>query len=721
MAGDRLGLLWLPDRPNRRGCQAVQATESNFLQFLKAPKQFGIPIYQRPYSWTLKQCQQLWSDVVRVAEDEAVTGHFIGSIVYIEKGIYQASSVPQLLVIDGQQRLTTLSLLLAALGKVIEERGSESDISRRRINNYFLFNSEEEGDLYYKLQLTQGDRKTFIDVVEDSDLAEPVSNRIVENHRFFEEQIRKSSQDPNTIYRGISKLIIVDISLDRDRDKPQLIFESLNSTGLDLTQADLIRNYVLMGLDGKDQAEVYRKHWYPMEQGFGHAEYAVQFDRFMRDYLTNKTGRIPNINEVYASFKSYLQGRKQETMEEVVADVYRYSKYFVRLAFLKDADKEVNAVLADINTLKVDVAYPFLLQIYDDYEHGLLARDEFVAVLRLVEGYVFRRAVCGIPTNSLNKTFTSLASEIDKADYLQSVRAAFLLKDSYKRFPDDQEFRREFVVKDFYSFRSRNYLLRKLENHDRKERVEVEGYTIEHVMPQNENLSAEWRQELGLEWEHVQSKYLHTIGNLTLTGYNPELSDRPFQEKRDMKYGGFADSPLRLNRGLAKLEHWNEEEIAKRALALADLAIKVWSAPTLPPEVLAGLRRSRVVEGGMVYTLADHADVLKGSRLELFEKIRKRILNLSSSVREDVRKHYIAYKAVTNFVDIEAQKQRLKLTLNMTFEEVDDPEKICRDVSNVGHYGNGDVEFGLASDDQIEYAMFLIRQSYEKQSEDLEI
>jgi uncharacterized protein with ParB-like and HNH nuclease domain/predicted transport protein len=697
----------------------VQATESNFLQFLKAPKQFVIPIYQRPYSWTLKQCQQLWSDVLRVAADDSVTGHFIGSIVYIEKGIYQVASIPQLLVIDGQQRLTTLSLMLAALGKFIEERGAEAEISRRRINNYFLFNSEEEGDLYYKLQLTQGDRQTFVSVVEGRDLPESPSSRIVENHRFFEEQIRKTSHEPNSIYRGISKLIIVDISLDRDRDNPQLIFESLNSTGLDLTQADLIRNYVLMGLEGKEQADVYRKYWHPMEQGFGHAEYAVQFDRFMRDYLTIKTGRIPNINEVYASFKSYVQGQRQASMGEIVADVYRYSKYFVRLAFLKDGDKEINSVLADINTLKVDVAYPFLLQVYDHYEQKLLSRDEFIAVLKLVESYVFRRAVCGIPTNSLNKTFTSLASEIDRSDYLQSVVAAFLLKDSYKRFPDDEEFRREFVVKDFYNFRSRNYLLRKLENHDRKERVEIEAFTIEHVMPQNENLSNEWRQELGPEWEHVHAKYLHTIGNLTLTGYNPELSDRPFRVKRDMK-GGFADSPLRLNRGLAKLDLWNESEITRRAESLADLAIKVWVVPSVAPEALEKLRRSRVVDGSKVYTLADHADALKGTRLELFEKIRKRILNLSSAVREEVKKHYIAYKAATNFVDIEPQKNRLKLTLNMSFDEVDDPEGVCRDVSNVGHYGNGDVEFGITSTDQIEYAMSLIRQSYERQREDVE-
>lgn len=699
----------------------MQAVESNFLQFLGSPKQFGIPIYQRPYSWTLRQCQQLWSDIIRVASDDSVTGHFIGSIVYIDKGIYRnITLVPQLLVIDGQQRLTTLSLLLAALGKIIEERGAESGTSRKSINNYFIFNSEEEGDLYYKLQLTQGDRQTFISMVEDRDLPENPSSRIIDNHKFFEEQIRKSNQDPNTIYRGISKLIIVDISLDRDRDNPQLIFESLNSTGLDLTQSDLIRNYVLMGLDIKEQSEVYRKYWYPMEQGFGNADYAVQFDRFMRDYLTIKTGRIPNINEVYASFKTYLQGQSQANMEEIVADVYKYSKYFVRLAFLKGGDKEINSVLADINTLKVGVAYPFLLQVYDDYDQKILSKNDFICILKFVESYVFRRTVCGIPTNSLNKTFTSLASEIDKTKYIQSVRAAFLLKDSYKRFPDDEEFCREFVVKDFYNLQGRNYLLRKLENYDRKERVDVEGITIEHIMPQNEDLSPEWRQELGSDWEHIHAKYLHTIGNLTLTGYNSELSDRPFSEKRDME-GGFAGSPFRLNRGLAKLNHWNEEEICKRAQILADLAVKVWTAPALPIDVLNGLRRSRTVEGGKAYTLADHGDMLKGSRLELFDKVRKRILNLSSAVREEVKKHYIAYKAATNFVDIEPQKQRLKLTLNVTFAEIDDPQKICRDVSDVGHYGNGDVEFGLSSSEQIEYAMFLIRQSYERQGEDAEL
>lgn len=695
----------------------MKATETNFLQFLKAPKQFVIPIYQRTYSWTLMQCQQLWDDIHRAAQDSTVSGHFVGSIVYIEKGLYQVTSVPHLLVIDGQQRLTTLSLLLAALGNTIEERQIDSDISRRRIYNYFLFNNEETGDLRYKLLLTQSDKETLIKLIEGQELPTPASTRIVENYRFFQEQLRKSSHHLDVIYEGISKLIIVDISLDRDRDNPQLIFESLNSTGLDLSQADLIRNYVLMGLEPKEQADLYNKYWYPMEQSFGHTEYTSQFDRFMRDFLTVRTGRIPNINDVYASFKSYVQSKSTDSIADIVADIYQFSKYFVKLAFQRETDKEINQIFGDINTLKVDVAYPLLLELFDDYTQHRLSRDAFISILKMVESYVFRRAICGIPTNSLNKTFASFASEIDKINYLQSAQAAFLLKDSYKRFPSDEEFRREFVVKDVYNFRSRNYLLRKLENHQRKELVGVESYTIEHIMPQNENLSIAWKQELGQDWEHVHKTYLHTIGNLTLTGYNSELSDRPFVEKRDME-GGFADSPLRLNRTLARLEHWNEAEINTRAAALADLAATVWAAPDLSQDVLTGYQKNKQARTGKVYTLADHNEYLHGHMLNLFEQLRKRILNLDSEVREDIKKLYIAYKTTTNFVDVVPQKNRLRLSLNMRFDQIHDPKRLCTDVTNVGRWGNGDVEVRLSSFEQLDDVMALIRQSFEKHREE---
>lgn len=305
----------------------LKATEINLLKFLKQPNQFVIPIYQRTYSWTLKQCQQLWSDVVKIAEDADNSGHFVGSIVYIEAGLYQVASVPQLLVIDGQQRLTTITLLLTALGRAISAAGDQASINRRKLGNYYLFNAEEEGDDRYKLLLTQGDRETFIRIIEERELPKEPSKRILENFEFFEAQIRKSNIDLDKLYEGLGKLLIVNIALDRDRDNPQLIFESLNSTGLDLSQADLIRNYVLMGLPTKKQEAIYKNAWYPMEESFEGADQAGQFDRFIRDFLTlkSRSGAIPNIRDVYNSFKTYIDRQKGTPVETLMAEVYRYS------------------------------------------------------------------------------------------------------------------------------------------------------------------------------------------------------------------------------------------------------------------------------------------------------------------------------------------------------------------------------------------------------------
>lgn len=686
----------------------MEAKQTNCLKFLKQPNQFVIPIYQRTYSWTIKQCQQLWRDIIRAAEDDTVSGHFIGSVVYIEHGLYHVSSVPQLLIIDGQQRLTTLSILLAALGKAIEASGDNLQTSRKKIENYYLFNNEEEGETRYKLLLTQNDKETFIRLIEERDLPTVPSQRIVENYKFFESQIRKQEIDLNRLYQGISKLIIVDIALNRENDNPQLIFESLNSTGLDLSQADLIRNYVLMGLEPKEQEEIYNNYWYPMEQSFRQASYSELFDRFIRDYLTlkSKFGSIPNIKDVYGSFKSYVQNHKGISIQEIIADIYRYSKYFVRLALDQEADLEIKQALADINTLKVDVAYPFLLELYEDYTQKLLTREEFIKILRLVESYVVRRAICGLPTNSMNKTFATLSREIDKGNYLESVEIAFIINNAYKRFPNDEEFRTAFVVKDIYNFRNCKYLLRKLENYERpKELVNVEEYTIEHIMPQNSKLPKQWQTELGEGWKEVQAKYLHTIGNLTLTGYNSEYSDRPFSEKQKMK-DGFADSPLRLNQMLSKLEQWNETEIKKRAEALANKAIKVWSFPSVQLE-LKNFPSSNAYSNNYIEDIPEEIK-------DLLETIRERILNIDPSVREEVKKKYIAYKTTTNFVDIARQTRRLLLFLNISFEEIKDPKSLCRDVSKVGHWGNGDVEVGFSSLDQIDDVMFLVYQAFNK-------
>jgi len=693
----------------------MKAVESNLFRFLEGTKQFVIPIYQRTYSWSKPQCEQLWNDIVKAGTDESIPGHFIGSVVYVEKGIYQVSSVNQLLVIDGQQRLTTLSLLLLALAKYFEEKERTPDKTKKRLINYYLLNSEEDDLQKYKLYLTQTDKETYFSFLEENDLPKDFSPRIVENYKFFEESIKKSNLEPEEILNGIHKLFIVDVSLDRNYDNPQLIFESLNSTGLDLSQADLIRNYILMGQEPKLQEELYKKYWFPMEQSYGY-EYNSYFDRFMRDFLTIKTGSIPVMRDVYKEFKKYLISKRDVSMTDIVKEIKNYSDLYVTMAFARSDDKDINEAFNDIIELKVEVAYPFLIQVFSDYSQKIIDKVSFLKILRSVESYVFRRVVVGIPTNSLNKTFANLYKEISKEDYLNSYQAIMNLKDSYRRFPTDEEFKKEFIIKDFYNFRNRNYLLRKLENYGRKELVKVEEYTIEHILPQNKNLSKEWKEMLGENWESIQKKYLHTIGNLTLTGYNPELSDKPFLDKRNMS-GGFKDSPIRLNNDLATLDQWNEKEILKRGNNLAEKAMKIFTYKEIPEEIIEKYKTEDKVGEDGLYTIENFSKYLQGEMLELFNLLRIRILNLDSSVKEEFKKLYIAYKNTTNFVDIVPQKSKLRLSLNLDFDEINDPKNLCRDVTDLGRWGNGNVEVGISNANEIEDVMFLIKQAFSKHAE----
>jgi uncharacterized protein with ParB-like and HNH nuclease domain/predicted transport protein len=691
----------------------MRADETNLLKFLNGPKQFVIPIYQRTYSWTQQECKQLWNDIIKAGKDESISGHFIGSIVYVEKGLYQISAVPKFLVIDGQQRLTTISLLLSALSRAMEEGGSVGDMNAEKLKGYYLLNEREEGELRHKLVLTKSDKETFFKIVDNKELSSEDAQRLKDNYEFFVDQISKTNIE--NIYHGVLKLMLIDVSLDREKDNPQLIFESLNSTGLELTQADLVRNYILMGLEKEEQENLYTDYWFPMEKSFGHAEYSDLFDRFMRDYLTIKTGKIPNIRDVYSAFKIYAQ--KFKSMKELVAEINKYSKYFVNMALGKEQDVKIKEVFNDINNLKVDVSYPFLMKAYEDYEEGRISKEELIELLKYLESYVFRRAICGIPTNSLNKTFANLYKEIDVEKYLESFKAALLLKDSYRKFPKNKEFKERLTTKDVYNFRSRNYLLRKLENHNRKELVNVESYTIEHVMPQNEKLPNGWKAELGDNWKDVHDKYLHTIGNLTLTGYNSELSDKPFKEKRNMK-GGFADSPIRLNNSLAKLENWNETEILKRANILVELATKIWTCPELSEEILEDYK---VVEEKVEkeYSIETHKHLAEDQPMRpLFDELRKRILNLDSSVREEFLKLYVAYKASTNFADIIPKKSKLDITLNLKFDEINDPKNICMDITGKGKWGNGDVRVSISRVEDLDYVLSLIQQALDKVSEE---
>ena len=359
----------------------------------------------------------------------------------------------------------------------------------------------------------------------------------------------------------------------------------------------------------------------------------------------------------------------------------------------------------------MDVAYPFLLELYHDYALGDFPKADFLTAVRLVESYVFRRAICAIPSNSQNKTFATLTKAVKKDRYIESIQAYLLLLPSYRRFPNDEEFKRELQTKDLYQFRSRSYWIRRLENHNRKERVLVDEYTIEHILPQNENLSSAWKTALGVEWSRIQQTYLHTLGNLTLTGYNSEYSDKTFAQKRDMP-GGFKESPLKLNQRLGMVEQWDEDAIRQRADRLSTIALDVWAAPKLETSVLECYKSKPAQQG---YTIENHPLLVSGPMAEVFKVFRKEVQALDDCVTEEFLKFYVAYKAESNFVDIVPQTKRLRISLNMPFPEINDPKGLCKDVSSVGRWGNGDVEVSLKSLDELPYVIGLVRQSLERQ------
>lgn len=693
----------------------MKATEAKLLSFLQKSPQFIIPIYQRTYSWTEKQCRQLWDDIMRAGTSDAIGVHFIGSIVYVEQGLSQITHQAPQLVIDGQQRLTTVSLLIEALARAVGDTEPVEGFSAAKLRHYYLSNPLESGERYFKLLLSQTDSASLKAIVKNTEQPPEPSLRVTQNFAFFTELLAGQKGDLAPVCRGLAKLVVVDIVLSRDQDNPQLIFESMNSTGKELSQADLVRNYILMGLEPAFQTRLYEDYWRPMELDFGQEAYGTQFDSFMRHYLTVRTGDIPREREIYEAFKDYSRTKPVQDagIEALVREIRAFARYFCAIALGRETNSTLSVAFQDLRELKVDVAYPFLLELYHDYAHERLSAADFASAVRMVEAYVFRRAICAIPTNSMNKTFATFGKALKKDRYLESIRAHFLLLPSYRRFPSDEEFRRDLHTRDLYNFRSRSYWLRRLENHGRKERVPVDQYTIEHILPQNPDLPAAWRQALGDDWQRVQQEWLHTLGNLTLTGYNAEYSDRPFAEKRDME-GGFAQSPLRLNAGLGKMTIWNEENIKSRAGRLADQALGVWSAPNLEASVLAAYRPAREAAAGG-YSIADHPYLQAPGMRELFEAFRKEVLGLDPCVTEEFLKLYVAYKAETNFVDVVPQAKRLRLSLNLAFSDVTDPRGMCKDVTGLGRWGNGDVEVGLASMDELPYVMGLVRQSFEQQ------
>lgn len=688
----------------------MDARKGNIYEILNGNRQFLIPVYQRFYSWDIDQCKRLWNDIVEM-QRKGKAGHFVGSIVNIAEQA-MPTGVQKYMIIDGQQRMTTLTLLLLALRDYAIKNPSDTTINARRIDNMLLKNEYESGDERYKLLLTETDRDILISLVEEKPISENIRSRLIENYIFFANKLADKEIQPAEVYESIGKLQIVNITLDRAVDDAQAIFESLNSTGKELSESDLIRNYVLMGLEPSEQTYVYEHLWRPMEQLFIYETQGTVMDAFFRHYLTMKLSRIPKQGRVYEEFKLYHLNCEFGTIRELCQDLLEYAKYYTNIVFKRNSDTDLKKLYEDIIDLRMEVSYPFLLKIHHDCREGLITSDELKEILRLCISYVLRRAICEIPTNSMNKTFATLKNYIRPDDYLNSVKAFFVMQDTYKEFPDNDKFEGAFENRDIYNMRARNYILSRLENFDNKAPIIIENYTIEHIMPQNKNLSLEWQADLGAEWQDVQKKYLHTIGNLTLTAYNSEMSDRPFLEKMDMP-GGFKESALRLNKYVVLQNRWNQKHIQERANELAKKAESIWPYPTL---TVAELAPYQVEEKTVQKYSLETYEVNVFTRI-LFESLDKRIMNLSPAVKKEYKKLYIAYKLDTNFVDIVFQKQRLRISINMKFSEINDPNGICKDITGIGRWGNGDVELFMEHQDELDQIMEIVKQSFDAQAE----
>ena len=682
----------------------MEVGKSNIFKVLDGTIQFIIPVYQRAYSWNIENCAQLWRDIVAMQTMNR-TGHFVGSIVNIAEQT-MPTGVQKYMIIDGQQRLTTLTLLLLALRDYAANHPDDCSMPQSKFMKC-LKNVDEADEDQYKIIPTKKDRDVLFRLIEGHPFDDLGPSKLIANYQFFLEKIAEKVLTPLQIYEATGKLQIVNITLDRQYDDPQLIFESLNSTGVDLSQSDLIRNYILMGLPPNRQKEVYARYWSPMEARFAYEKQSAVMDRFFRDYLTLCLSRIPKENKVYDEFKQMHRNRNIG-IEELCLEIYHYALCYTNLIYSKSGSPALDSAFRDIRDLKMEVAYPFLLKVYRDYEQQLLTEADFTTILRLCESYVFRRAICEIPTNSLNKTFATFQNEIKSTDYLNSVKAHFRLLETYKEFPDDEKFTQAFTTKEIYRMRPRHYLLAKMENYDNKAHVSLDHLTIEHIMPENKNPSPEWKNMLGPNWQAIHKKYLHTIGNLTLTAYNSEMSDRPFAEKMQIK-GGFKESALRLNSYVVEQTRWGEDQIVERGKRLAELALKIWTFPDMTAEEFAPYKPQEKVQ----YSMASYAWNLVNKML--FEKLDEQIMALSPEVRREYTKLYIAYKYDTNFVDVVVQKDGLKLMVNMDYSEIDDPQNLCKDFTDTGAWGNGNAGLFFDSLGNLDAVMYIIKQSFENQ------
>lgn len=553
----------------------MQASPARVIEYFNGEKQNIIPLFQRPYTWVKKDWKTLWEDVLVQYDLEDSATHFMGAIVSLP-----AKSVPvgvsKYLIIDGQQRLSTISILLCALRDCLDP------LSSKRVQEVYLTNRYRAPEDELKLVPTQGDRDVYRNLVLGK--AEEMGNCLMaEAYFFFREQLANAIDENGekvAVARVLStieqNLQVVMINLD-EVDDPYLIFESLNAKGEPLTQADLVRNYILMRFKhsisvGGEQARIYETYWRPLEDRLGEA---------ITDFLRHdamKTGNNIRQGGIYAAVKENFRDLNEQSVEVLLSQMLSSGEFYQRIT-QPDIEKDdaIRARLRNLEELQIRTSYPLLLRLFAAAGDGDLNREDLLGCLTLIESFAVRRAVCGVPTHGLNKLFLQWCRGFPSTDHLGWMRKALETGNGVRRWPTDIEFTKEFRFQPQYPRGATPFVLKSIEHtFEHKEPVDLANVTIEHVLPQT--LSLEWEAELGKSWKIDHDELLHTFGNLTLTGYNAELGNRSFSDKKDE----LRNTHIEMNRWILNQSKWTRTEIEARASILLANAIMLWPGPSNP-------------------------------------------------------------------------------------------------------------------------------------------
>jgi uncharacterized protein with ParB-like and HNH nuclease domain/predicted transport protein len=695
----------------------MQAAVIRITQLLNGTIQFNVPVYQRDYSWGTQQCDKLLDDIISIAQRPEDAPYFLGSFVYIVTPNAQAGT-PKFILIDGQQRLTTLTILIISLRNRLIEIGDEEGINMaRRLQGELLINEHRNGDDRYKVILRRNDREFLIRLVNSENNADGEVSRIQENYSYFSELLRRDDVDIDSICRGIGRLAVVHISLSVTEDDPQGIFESLNSTGVDLSQSDLIRNYVLMCLGDEAQTMLYVNYWEPIERCFGQRQ-KTEFDKFVRDYLTLQLGlsRAIKPDHIYSSFRIFLQNEKKiKELKDILEDLLKNARFYEKFNFNKEKNSALGAALLRLRRL-TEVASPIIMVLYGCLDSNKITREGFIEAVTLLESYVIRRAVCDLPSKSLGQIFVSLAKKIDEENALESIKIFLYRLGGRRRYPSKIEFIEALQSRDVYDMRICRYLLERLANRGNEEVVMSENISIEHVLPQNKELNADWINMLGENYREVQERYIHRLGNLTLTGYNASYSDRSFDEKKNRSHG-FLESQISLNVWIRNQDKWDADTITCRGRMLADMAANIW------PDLVVDAQAVRNAENQEMMARAGDINSVIANEIAsgFLNSISPRIRDIGADVIELPSQRSVVYRVNDYFVELIPRARGLSILINMDFEDCIDGTGTARDASEYawipGASEQGGVLFTINREEDIDSALFLIKQAYERVTE----